>query len=125
MGSSWGRRRKPGSTCIGEENRASYALEEILGSTCIEGRKKSGDKRGNRAPNRPFFNLSSSLFVFHLWVLIIGALFYHLHRQPATTDLQPGILFKKRVKPSFDLWVDILGSGFCWWAPKALTCGLK
>ena len=32
-------------------------------------RKKFGDKRENRAPNRPFFNLSSSLFVFHLRVL--------------------------------------------------------
>ncbi|CBI17208.3 unnamed protein product, partial [Vitis vinifera] len=73
---------------------AAHALKE---------EKKSGDKRGNRAPNRPFFNLSASLFVFHLRVLIIGALFYHLHRQPATTDLQPGIFFKKRVKPSFDL----------------------
>ena len=47
-----------------------------------------------------------------------------------TTNLPPPVFnpeisLKKRVKPSFDLWVDILGSGLCWWAPKTLTCGLK
>ena len=67
-----------------------------------------------------FFNFFSKLVDGYIgwgWyefilVLIIGALFYHLHHQPATIGLQPGNFFKKKSKTIF--WS--LGGYFRQWA---------
>ncbi|CBI22156.3 unnamed protein product, partial [Vitis vinifera] len=131
-----------GSTCIGGDFVGSTCTEEEEGQQ-LEGRKtgqhmhlgffwaahvffeekKSGDKRENRAPNRPFFNLSSSLFFYfgsYYWSFVLPSSPPTCHHRSSTRKF-----LKKKEKPSFDLWVDILGSGLCWWAPKTLTCGLK
>ncbi|CBI15066.3 unnamed protein product, partial [Vitis vinifera] len=51
---------------LGTKNGQHMHWRRFWAAHALKKEKKSGDKRGNRAPNRPFFNLSSSLFVFHL-----------------------------------------------------------